>query len=148
MSAIFSPTREQARRFFIEAWRKHRTRGTTGVLSPIEYRVVEIVLMHPEYHGLLDDAEQALGSDYPPERGETNPFLHLSLHLAIEEQLGIDQPPGIRSAFEAQLTRLGDRHDALHVALECLAEAIWRSHADGKALDGVRYVECVRRGKR
>lgn len=79
--------------------------------------------------------------------GETNPFLHLSLHLAIEEQLSIDQPHGLRAAFEAHFSRLGDRHEALHIVLDALAETVWRSQRDGAPLDGLAYVERVRRGK-
>jgi hypothetical protein len=85
-----------------------------------------------------------LSRDYTPESGETNPFLHLSLHLAIEEQLAIDQPPGIRRAFETHLARLGERHEALHIVLECLGETIWRSQRHGLPPDGNTYLECVR----
>lgn len=104
---IFNPTRDQARQFFIDAWHKHRERGAAGVLTPIEHRVVEIMQIHPEYHALLEDPERALARDFPPERGETNPFLHLSLHLAVEEQLAIDRPPGIASAYRFLVAELG-----------------------------------------
>ena len=79
------------------------------------------------------------------EHREINPFLHLSLHLAIEEQLSIDQPPGIRTAFTALQSRRGDRHEALHAVLECLGEMIWRAQRDRAPPDGEAYVDCVRR---
>lgn len=139
---MYNPTRDQARQFFIDAWRKHRDRE---VLTPLEHIAADLVLLHPEYQPLLEDAESALGRDYPPELGQTNPFLHLSLHLAIEEQLAIDQPPGIRAAFEGQLARLGDRHEALHWLLECLAEIVWRSQRDRRPPDGDAYLDCIRR---
>ena len=40
----------------------------------------------------------SLDRDWAPKGGETNPFLHLSLHLAVAEQLAIDQPAGIVAA--------------------------------------------------
>ncbi len=139
---MFNPSRDQARRFFIDAWRKHRARE---VVSPLEDAAIRLVLLHPEYHGLLEASETALTREWTPESGEANPFLHLSLHLAVEEQLVIDQPPGLRAAFEALLARRGDRHEALHDVLECLGETMWRSQKSQSPPDGEAYVECLRR---
>jgi hypothetical protein len=139
---MFNPSREQARRFLVEAWRKRRDRlpGT-----PLEAIAADIVALHPEYHALLEAGDEALARDWTPEDGETNPFLHLSLHLAIEEQLSIDQPPGIRAAFEARAARHGDRHAALHDILDCLGETLWRASRERAPLDAAAYLECIRR---
>src|SRR5574340_1435596 len=118
---MFNPSRDQARQFLMDAWRKHLEKQ---VLTPLEAMAVDIASLHPEYHNVLEDPE-ALDRDFPPEAGGINPFLHLSLHLAIAEQLSIDQPPGLRAAFEASAARHGDRHAALHDVLECLGEIIW-----------------------
>jgi hypothetical protein len=139
---MFNPSRDQARQFFIEAWRKHRARE---VLTPLEDMAARIVALHPEYQPLFEDADAALARDWTPESGEANPFLHLSLHLAIEEQLSIDQPFGIRAAFEALLARRGDRHAALHVVLECLGETIWQAQRNGGAFNGAAYLDHIRR---
>lgn len=139
---FFSPSREQARRFFFDAWRKYRAGEP---LQGLETVAVEVMLLHPEYHHVLDDPDRFLGHDYAPEEGRTNPFLHMSLHVAIEEQIAIDQPRGIRAEFERLLISRGDRHDALHVALECLGEVVWQAQRDGAAPDGARYLECLRR---
>ena len=139
---MFNPTRDQSRRFFIDAWRKRRD-GLPG--TPLETMAADVAMLHAEYHGLLESGDEALGREWMPESGDTNPFLHLSLHLAIEEQLSIDQPPGIRAAFESLLVRSGDRHEALHAVLDCLAETVWRSQRDRQPPDGVAYLECIRR---
>ena len=139
---MFDPSRDQARRFFIDAWRKYRARE---VVSPLEDAAIRLVAQHPEYHGLLDSAEDALAREWTPASGEANPFLHLSLHLAIEEQLAIDQPPGLRTAFEALFARRGDRHDALHEVLECLGETLWRAQKSQSPPDGEAYLDCLRR---
>ena len=138
---MFNPTRDQARNFFIEAWRKYRARD---VLTPMETIAAGIVALHGEYHVLLEDPE-AVGRDFAPEDGQINPFLHLSLHLAIEEQLSIDQPPGIRAAFEAACAHRGDRHEALHDALECLGEMLFNAQRSGNPPDGAAYVRSLRR---
>lgn len=138
---MFNPTRDQARQFLIDAWRKR-----VGKLpaTALETLAADLVAMHPEYHELLS-APDALTRDWTPEDGAMNPFLHLSLHLAIEEQLSIDQPPGIRALFESRRARYGNPHAALHDLLECLGETLWRAQRDRTPLDGAAYLECIRR---
>ncbi|OGA20079.1 MAG: hypothetical protein A3G25_14225 [Betaproteobacteria bacterium RIFCSPLOWO2_12_FULL_63_13] len=138
---MFAPSREQVRQFFSDAWAKYRA-GTP--LQGLETIALDVILLHPEYRVVLEAPERAAEHDYTPEMGETNPFLHMSLHLAIEEQLSIDQPPGIRAAFDEVLRKADSRHDALHTALECLGEMMWKSQRDGTAPDGQAYLECLR----
>ncbi|HLB15182.1 MAG TPA: DUF1841 family protein [Burkholderiales bacterium] len=139
---MFNPSRDQARQFFFDAWQKYREGRP---LEGLETVAVEVALLHPEYHHALDEPERFLDRDYTPDAGQANPFLHLSLHVAIEEQLAIDQPPGIRAEFERLLARRGDRHDALHVVLECLGEVVWQAQAARAMPDGEAYLECLRR---
>ena len=139
---MFNPSRDQVRQFFCTAWRKHRERLP---LVGAEVTAADLAARHPEYHPLLDDAEDALVQEWTPEGGQMNPFLHLSLHLAIHEQLSIDQPPGIRAAFNTLQQRRGDRHEALHDVLDCLGEMLWRAQRNKLPPDGEAYVDCVRR---
>ena len=139
---MFTPTRDEARRFLAEAWRKYRA---CAPLTTLEQRVVEIVSLHPEYHALLDDADKHLQREWSPEGGAMNPFLHLSLHLAVAEQLAIDQPPGMRAEFERLRDGHGDTHAALHDVLDCLAETVWQAQRTNSPPDGAAYLECLRR---
>ena len=135
---MFDPSRDQAREAFFGAWRKYRAGEP---LAGIESAVLGVILLHPEYHDLLAQPERHAGRDYS---GELNPFLHLSLHLAVEEQLSIDQPPGIARIFEGIVGKTKDRHAALHEALECLGETIWRSQREKAPLDAGAYLDCLR----
>ncbi|MDR1423394.1 MAG: DUF1841 family protein [Azoarcus sp.] len=137
---LFNPTREQVREFFVTAWNKQRRHD---VLSALESVASGIVLEHPEYHALLESPD-ILTREFPPEEGGTNPFLHLSLHLAIEEQLTIDHPPGIRAAFDALRRKHADRHRALHDMLECLGQTLYRALRDNSSPDSHTYLDLVR----
>ncbi|MCL2589303.1 MAG: DUF1841 family protein [Betaproteobacteria bacterium] len=137
---MFNPTREQVREFFIEAWRKYQAQE---VLSALETIAAGIALEHPEYHALLS-APDALSQEFSPENGQSNPFLHLSLHLAIEEQISIDQPPGIQAAFEA-LRKFRGRHNAMHEILDCLGETMFKALRDKTSPDGTAYLNSIRR---
>ena len=138
---MFNPSREQARRFFCESWRKHRERL---VLEGAEATAADLIAEHPEYHALLEDPQAAIEREFTPEGGQMNPFLHLSLHLAIAEQISIDQPPGIKAAYAA-LRRTLDVHDAEHAIMECLGETLWRAQRNNAPMEGEAYLDCVRR---
>lgn len=137
---MFNPSKDDVRRFFCAAWAKHLGRQP---LAPIETIAVDWIIAHPEYHDDLVDVDQALAKDYAVESGVTNPFLHLSMHLSIEEQVSIDQPPGIRAAFNALAQRLDSRHEAMHEVMECLGEALWKSQRDHAPIDGPAYIDAV-----
>ena len=107
-----------------------------------------LIALHPEYHTLLEDPERHLERDYVPEAGAVNPFLHLSLHLAVAEQLAIDQPAGVRAHFERLRGLLGEEHAALHAVLECLGETLWQAQRLKAAPDERVYLDCLERRRR
>lgn len=138
---MFNPTKDEVRRFFCDTWRKSQA---NEVLTPLEAIARDWILQHPEYESELSDQDAAQSADYDIAKGQSNPFLHLSMHLSIAEQVSIDQPPGIRSAFQLLATRLGE-HDAHHKIMECLGQMLWTSQRNGTPPDGEAYIECVRR---
>lgn len=138
--SLFNPNRDQVRQFFFDAWAKFRLQQP---LSALEAMALQVMQMHPEYHAVLDAPERYLEQAYFPEMGETNPFLHMSLHLSVLEQLGIDQPPGIARAYQALQQKHGNQMDAQHELMECLAETIWRAQRDGQPPDAEAYISCM-----
>ncbi len=124
--ALFNPSRDQVRQFFFDAWAKFQAQQA---LTALESMAVEVMQMHPEYHQVLNAPEKYLDQAYFPEMGETNPFLHMSLHLSILEQVAIDQPPGINAAYQRLSARHDDAYNAQHELMECLAETIWERSA-------------------
>ena len=115
------------------------------MLTPLETIAVQWMEQHPEYHAELADLDAALAAVHDVESGRTNPFLHLSMHLSISEQIGIDQPRGIKQAYELLAARLGSVHEAQHEVMECLGEMLWASQRSGRPPDGDAYIDCVRR---
>ncbi|APV50563.1 hypothetical protein BWI17_13215 [Betaproteobacteria bacterium GR16-43] len=139
---MFNPTRNEVREFFFAIWEKSRA-GTP--LTPLEAMALDVVHTHPEYHGVLSDPERYREREWTPEGGETNPFLHLSVHLAIEEQLSIDQPPGIRAIVQALQSKLGNAMDARHAVMDCLVEQVWQAQKNAVPFNNEAYLECLRR---
>ncbi len=137
---MFKPTRDQARQLFFETWRKYQQQE---VLTGIEQITLEVILLHPEYHNILQDEESSRNKDYLPEMGDTNPFLHMSMHIAIKEQLSINQPVGIYDRFVQLQQQTGSEHDAAHQVMECLAEMLWQAQRNQTAPDERIYFECL-----
>ncbi len=141
---MFNLTRDQTRDFFFDAWRKFRANEP---LSAMETITVEVIAMHPEYHTMLENHDRYLENyrdrDYPPEFGETNPFLHLGMHIAIREQISIDQPAGVRSHHQVLTKKYSSVANAEHEMMDCLAEMIWQAQRNKSAPDAAVYMACL-----
>ncbi len=130
------------RALFFTSWAKYLAKKP---LSPLEQQLVRVISDHPEYHALFHQTEMHHDKAYFPELGETNPFLHLGLHLAIREQTETDRPEGIASIFKQLVKKLQDPLAAEHAMMECLAEALWLSQKNQQAPDEMAYLEACKR---
>ncbi len=137
---IFGQDRNELRQMYVDAFRKARQ---DEPLSPLEAQLAEVIQDHPEYHRYLDS--DALDNDFTPEAGQTNPFLHMGLHLALRDQLKTDRPPGIRALLSQLQVKSGDPHTAEHRVIDCLAETLWEAQSNNAAPDEQRYLERVKR---
>jgi hypothetical protein len=139
---MFTPSQSDVRRFFVDAAKR---RGQGLPLTPLETIAADWIDEHPEYRADLADAERAAAASYSGDDGRENPFLHLSMHLSISEQVSVDQPRGIRAAYEALAQRLDSPHEAQHQVMECLGQMLWTAQRTGLPPDGEAYIECVRK---
>ena len=137
---LLSRDRHQTREVFFRAWAKH---CENLPLEGVEPLIVAVALRHPEYHALLGDPTRAEDRDYLPETA--NPFLHMAMHIAIEEQLALDQPRGIRAQYQRLRARMADEHAVQHRIMECLGEWLWRAGRDGTAPSETDYLSCLAR---
>ena len=137
---LFGQDRNQLRHFYCEAWRIH---CAGGPLDPLQTQIVSVIRQHPEYHPLLEKPDTALQREYLPETGESNPFLHMAMHLAIQEQISTNRPHGIRELYSTLLTKNGDAHQLEHRMMECLAEMLWQAQRDGEMPDEQSYRACI-----
>ena len=137
---IFGQDRNELRKMYADAWAK---RCKKLPLSPLETQIADVIEMHPEYHA--DVSGEDLERDYSPDGGQTNPFLHMGLHLGIREQVSTDRPAGIAAVYKATAAKTGDIHAAEHQMIECLAEILWEAQNRNRAPDEQKYLERLRR---
>ena len=139
---MFGQDRNQLRQMYIDAWRKHQA---GEVMQPLELMIAEIVTMHPEYHDMINAGEDSLDKDFLPEMGESNPFMHMGMHIAIREQISTDRPQGIVTAHKKLLLRLQDPHEVEHQIMECLGRMLWESQQNNVAPDEMQYLHCIQK---
>jgi len=137
---MFGQDRNQLRQMYFDAWRKQQG---GELMQPLEAMIAGVIALHPEYHALLEQGEDALDKDFLPEMGETNPFMHMGMHIAIREQLATDRPGGIVLAHKKLLLRLQDVHEVEHQIMECLGESLWEAQRSNSAPDESQYLQCV-----
>ena len=138
---MYGTDRDAMRRVFVDAWRKAKNGDP---LQPLERLLAEVIAEHPEYQGFVVDADAGIGRDFPPELGETNPFLHLGLHLGIREQIAVDRPAGVLDLYRRILRRTGDAHEAEHRIMDCLGRSLWEAQRAGRMPNETAYLDCLR----
>lgn len=136
---LFTNDRLQLRKIFFDTWQKSQS---GQMLTALETQLNQIILMHPEYHAVFQQPDKYLYRDYLPEIGETNPFLHLSLHMSLLEQIATDRPPAIAQLYQSLAKHLGDTHVALHQMMDCLAQGLWKMQ-QGELYSEQTYLEDI-----
>ena len=139
---MFTQDRSQLRQIFFDAWQKHTDKQP---MEPLEQLIVSIAIQHPEYHEVLSSREQQLDRDYTPEMGQTNPFLHMAMHISIQEQLGTQRPAGIVELYQSLLAKMADPHEVEHQMMECLGQMIWEAQRNNTLPDDGVYLDCLRK---
>ncbi len=138
--SLFNPSRDEVRDFFFDSWAKFKAQQP---LTDLEKIAIGVIQMHPEYHPVLDAAEQYKQKEYFPELGETNPFLHMSLHLSVLEQISINQPIGIVDVYDKLKLTHQEEHAAQHDVIDCLGETIWHAQQNKTGLDTMHYLKLL-----
>ena len=137
--------RDSGRTFFLEVWEKHKKQLP---LEALEQMVLDIILQHPEYHVILEKDEKEISAmEFTPEMGMTNPFLHMGMHITIQEQIGSNRPPGIAALYQHLLPKYSSAHDLEHSMMECLGEALWLAQRNNALPDEPQYLEQVKKLK-
>lgn len=139
---MFADDRDSLRRMYAEAWHRH---SRALPMEPIHAQIADVVAIHPEYQGLIEAPDHVVRQEWSPDEGQTNPFLHMGMHLAIRDQVATDRPAGITRVHARLLRRSGDRHAVEHLMMECLGTVLWEAQRRSGGPDEAAYLECLRR---
>lgn len=134
-------SRDEVRQVYLDVWRKMRQRQ---LLEPMEAIIADVIEAHPEYHPLLETSDEIKQQEFTPEQGQSNPFLHMGMHIALREQAGADRPAGIAGVYQRLLLSRG-QHEAEHAMMECLGQVLWQAQREGGLADENAYLECLKK---
>ncbi len=135
---MFGTDRNQLRQMYKTAWEKFQQQQ---VLTQLEIQITDVIKEHAEYHDFVLQLDQ----DFSPELGQSNPFLHMGLHLGLREQLATNRPTGITGIYQQLVKIKASPHDAEHTMIECLAEAIWSSQTHNTPPNETAYLKCLQK---
>lgn len=139
---MFGQDRTELRQMFFTSWQKHLTHQ---FMQPLEAVIAKIIELHPEYHSLFENENSGLDKDYTPEMGQTNPFLHMAMHISIQEQLSTKRPAGIEQLHQALLKKTADPHETEHLMMECLGQMLWEAQSQNRMPDENHYLNCLKK---
>lgn len=134
---MFSSERGELRKMFFAAWRKHLDKLP---IEPLDAQIIDVIIHHPEYHTLMDHPEKNQTADF----GVENPFLHMSLHLAIREQISTDRPQGVKQIYLDLFEKYPDGLAVEHGMMECLEKILWDAQRNNMAPDEEKYLGLLR----
>ena len=134
-------SRDEVRQIYLGVWHKLQQQL---LLEPMEALIADVIENHPEYHALLEAGDDIQQQEFTPDQGQTNPFLHMGMHIALREQATADRPPGVKSIHQKLLTRKG-QHKAEHDMMECLGESLWSAQRNNQLPDEAAYLDCLKK---
>jgi len=134
-------SRDEVRQVYLGVWHKIQQQL---VLEPMEALIADVIEIHPEYHALLAASNDIKQQEFTPEQGQTNPFLHMGMHITLREQAGTDRPAGIRAIHQKLVSKNG-AHEAEHAMMECLGQTLWNAQRNNQPPDEDAYLDCLRK---
>ena len=134
-------SRDEIRQVYLDVWQKMQRQE---LLEPMQAMIAEVIEIHPEYHTLLDNIDEIRQQEFTPDQGQTNPFLHMGMHIALREQTATDRPAGIKSIYQRLVSSKG-QHEAEHAMMECLGQALWNAQRSNQAPDENAYLDCLQK---
>jgi hypothetical protein len=134
-------SRDEVRQMYLAVWHKLQQKMP---LEPMEALIADVIEIHPEYHSLLETGDDIRQQEFTPEQGQTNPFLHMGMHIALREQANADRPPGVK-AIHRQLVSHKGQHEAEHSMMECLGQSLWSAQRNNQLPDEAAYLDCLKK---
>lgn len=134
---FYGDTIQETRQLFFSSWEHYLQKKP---LSPLEQQIVQVLIDHPEYQHIIEHSNKFQEHTYYPELGETNPFLHMGLHLAVREQIATNRPEGITGAFQQLMQKYKEPLAVEHLIMEQLAECLWLSQKNNLPPDEQQYL--------
>ena len=137
---MFGQNRQQLRQYYHDIWQKRQSNQS---LLPLETIICKVIEQHPEYH-VIFDTTNSLEQEYFVENGQSNPYLHMGLHISLHEQISTDRPAGIRTFYSQLQAKYSNAHETEHQMMECLTESLWLAQKNHQPPSEENYLAALK----
>ena len=132
---MYTNNRDAYRQAFFIAWDKYKKKLP---LEPVESQLIEVILLHPEYHALLERPNAYEQQEFT---FEENPFIRMSLHLTVREQVRTNRPAGVTAIYQELLKKYINGQEVEYRMMECLAKILLHSQQSGTMPNEEEYLK-------
>ncbi|MEE8111874.1 MAG: DUF1841 family protein [Acidobacteriota bacterium] len=126
--------RNWGRRALQEVWR--RRQGGERMKAE-ETRLASILADHPEFASAWESGADLEDTD--TRIGAVNPFLHVQIHVMVEDQIAAGQPPEISEVLESFQAAGMTRHQAIHEIGKVLTLELHAALSEQRPFDSRAY---------
>jgi len=127
-------------------WEKAQN-NDLDALSDEDRRLAEAMLLHEdEFFNVFEFADVLHDREFDPDT-DVNPFLHITIHTAVENQLAAKDPIEVFQFYNAMRKKKCSHHDTIHLIGAILVPLMFDTMKHQKPFDNDRYVSMLKKYK-
>ena len=127
-------------------WEKAKNNEQDG-LDDEDRRLAEAMLLHEdEFFNEFEFADVLHDRKFDPDTG-VNPFLHITIHTVVENQLAARAPIEVYQFYNAMRKKKCSHHDTIHLIGAILMPLMFDTMKHQKPFDNDRYVSMLKKYK-
>ena len=127
-------------------WEKAKNNDLDG-LDDEDRRLAEAMLMHEdEFFNEFEFADVLHDREFDPDT-DVNPFMHITIHTAVENQLAAKDPIEVYQFYNAMRKKKCSHHDTIHLIGAILLPLIFDTMKHQKSFNNDRYVSMLKKYK-
>ena len=127
-------------------WEKAKNNELDG-LGDEDRRLAEAMLLHEdEFFNAFEFADVLHDREFDPDT-DVNPFLHITIQTAVENQLAAKDPIEVFQFYNAMRKKKCSHHDTIHLIGAILVPLMFDTMKHQKPFDNDRYVSMLKKYK-
>ena len=127
-------------------WEKAKNNDLDG-LNDEDRRLAETMLQHEdEFFNVFEFADVLHDREFNPDT-DVNPFLHITIHTVVENQLAAKDPIEVFQFYNALRKKKCSRHDTIHLIGAILVPLMFDTMKNKTPFDNDRYVSMLKKYK-
>ncbi len=139
--------RGEHRKLMHMLWERSKTGDFEG-LDDEQRRLAQAMKLHEdEFHNEFEFADVIQNREYDPDQDEVNPFLHITMHAAVETQIENKDPIEVYQFYNAMAKKKCSRHETVHLIAAIMTPLMYRTMTRMMPFDNNRYISLLKKYK-